>query len=80
MAHHEAPHFHNDTGASSVHIGAKEFKCVGATPPFDHPHIYLDMGQEDEIVCPYCSTLYKFRADFKQTESDPANCYLANSA
>lgn len=80
MAHHEVPHFHNDTGASSVYIGAKEFKCIGATPPFDHPHIYLDMGDDDEIVCPYCSTLFKFRADLKQTESDPENCYLAKSA
>ena len=33
--------------------------CVGAMPPFDHPHVFLDMGDDDEIICPYCSTLYR---------------------
>ena len=27
-------------------------------PPFDHPHVYLDMGEDSQILCPYCSTLY----------------------
>jgi uncharacterized Zn-finger protein len=48
------PHFHNDPGAPVIEIGAKEFMCVGATPPFDHPHIFCDMGDEAEIICPYC--------------------------
>jgi len=56
------PKFANDEGASEVRIGVKEFECIGATPPFDHPHIYLDMGRDSEIVCPYCSTLYKYDA------------------
>ena len=56
------PKFANDEGAGEVRIGVKEFECIGATPPFDHPHIYLDMGRDGEIVCPYCSTLYKFDA------------------
>ncbi len=58
--HHAIPHFANDAGAHAVTIGAREFMCVGAKPPFDHPHVFLDMGDEDEMVCPYCSTLYKF--------------------
>ena len=33
--------------------------CVGAKPPFDHPHVFLDMGGDNEIICPYCSTLYR---------------------
>ena len=32
--------------------------CVGANPPFDHPHVFLDLGNDNEIICPYCSTLY----------------------
>jgi uncharacterized Zn-finger protein len=59
MAEHIIPHFHNDTGVPMIEIGAKEFMCVGATPPYDHPHVFLDMGDENEIVCPYCSTLYR---------------------
>ena len=54
------PHFHNDPGVSVIEIGAREFMCVGATPPLDHPHVYLDMGGDNELICPYCSTLYRF--------------------
>jgi len=59
MAHAGTPKFHNDMGASVIEIGAREFECVGARPPFDHPHVFLDMGDETELVCPYCSTLYR---------------------
>jgi uncharacterized Zn-finger protein len=71
MADHIVPHFHNATGARSVAIGVKEFMCVGALAPFDHPHVFLDMGDGDEKVCPYCSTLYRYRADLDPTETDP---------
>src|SRR5271170_6410735 len=53
------PHFHNDLGVAVIEIGAKEFMCVGALPPFDHPHVYCDMGDDAEYICPYCSTLYR---------------------
>ena len=66
------PKFRNDTGVSEIRIGAKEFKCVGATPPNDHPHVFLDMGEESEIICPYCSTLYKYDASLKNDEASPA--------
>jgi len=60
MAHTSIPEFQNSAGASKIEIGAKEFVCIGANPPFDHPHIYIDMGAANETVCPYCSTLYQF--------------------
>ena len=72
MADHLIPHFHNTAGVSSVRIGAREFQCIGALPPFDHPHVYLDMGDENEIVCPYCSTLYKHDPSLGAGESVPA--------
>jgi hypothetical protein len=31
-------------------------------PPFDHPHIFIDMGDDNEAVCPYCSTHYVYEA------------------
>ena len=52
MAASVVPHFHNDAGIPVIEIGAHEFKCVGANPPYDHPHVYLDMGSDHEIVCP----------------------------
>ena len=47
--------FRNDNGVPEIRIGVKEFKCIGVSPPQDHPHIYLDMGNDDTILCPYCA-------------------------
>ena len=74
------PHFHNDLGVAVINIGAKEFMCVGAMPPFDHPHVYLDMGDETEIVCPYCSTLFRYNATLSSHEARPAECALPEAA
>jgi uncharacterized Zn-finger protein len=54
------PKFHNEVGVPIVRIGCREFECIGDKPPQDHPHIYLNMGDASEIVCPYCSTLFHF--------------------
>jgi uncharacterized Zn-finger protein len=63
------PHHNNDTGAAIIVVGAKEFKCIGATPPFDHPHIYLNMGDDTEVICPYCSTCYRHDASISEFEA-----------
>ncbi len=62
MAEHSTPHFHNTPGVAQIRVGAKEFMCIGALPPFDHPHVYIDMGADTQAVCPYCSTLYVYDA------------------
>jgi uncharacterized Zn-finger protein len=74
MADKVVPHFHNDPGVPVVRIGANEFMCEGATPPYDHPHVYLDMGDANEIVCPYCSTLFRFDQSLKSGTSQPPEC------
>ena len=71
MAGHTIPHFQNDAGHPTIRIGVKEFKCIGALPPQDHPHIYLDMGKDTEIVCSYCSTLYVFNGELLAGISEP---------
>jgi uncharacterized Zn-finger protein len=76
MADHVVPHFHNDAGVPVIEIGSQEFMCVGANPPFDHPHVFLDLGNDSEIICPYCSTLYRFAADLKAGESRPPECVV----
>jgi len=74
MAQNTIPNFHNDIGVEKIEIGSKKFQCIGATAPFDHPHVFLDMGNENEIVCPYCSTLYRHNSSLKSHESEPAGC------
>ena len=78
MSDHVVPHFHNDAGVSVIEIGSQEFMCVGANPPFDHPHVFLDLGNDNEIICPYCSTLYRFAADLKAGEARPPECVLTD--
>ena len=72
MAGGKTPKFCNEAGVREIRIGVREFECIGAEPPFDHPHVFLDMGRESEIVCPYCSTLYRFDAGLTPEESRPA--------
>jgi uncharacterized Zn-finger protein len=60
MAQHGTPHFHNQPGLRTILVGAKEFMCIGALPPFDHPHIFIDMGADNDIVCSYCSTHFQY--------------------
>jgi uncharacterized Zn-finger protein len=68
------PKFQNEIGVPAVGIGCREFECIGDKPPQDHPHIYLNMGDAIEIVCPYCSTLYRFDPSLGADESDPPDC------
>jgi uncharacterized Zn-finger protein len=63
--------FRNDNGATEIRIGLKQFKCIGVSPPHDHPHIYLDMGDDDTILCPYCATLFRFDVRLNSREADP---------
>jgi uncharacterized Zn-finger protein len=80
MAQTLTPHFVNDQGVDRIKIGVKELQCMGASPPFDHPHVYLDMGAEGQIVCPYCSTLYVYDQALRATETDPPGCVFAATA
>ena len=74
------PKFHNDIAAPVVRIGNREFKCIGATPPHDHPHIYLDMGDADDIICPYCATRFRFDPRLGGGEADPPECAYPDTA
>ena len=76
MAATFVPHLSNDPGAEKVFVGVKEFNCMGARPPFDHPHIYIDMGADNQALCPYCSTLYVHDPRLGAAESDPRGCVV----
>ena len=80
MAEASIPHFANDAGVRAIRIGAREFMCIGAKPPFDHPHVFLDMGSDDEIICPYCSTLFKYEPSLKGAACIPPECAYTDPA
>jgi uncharacterized Zn-finger protein len=73
MAYEDVPHFHNTDGVAQIEIGTRTFMCIGALPPFDHPHVFLDMGDSPDIVCPYCSTHYVFNSRLAAGSAVPAS-------
>ena len=75
------PKFQNDLAVTEIRIGAREFNCIGTSPPHDHPHVYLNMGDQDTILCPYCSTRFRFDPGLKPSEAiPPESVYMDISA
>ncbi|MBM85466.1 MAG: zinc-finger domain-containing protein [Rhodospirillaceae bacterium] len=35
--------------------------CQGGNGPLGHPRVFLTIGHEGEVLCPYCSRLYRYR-------------------
>ena len=70
------PHLANDQGVERIRIGVREFQCMGARPPHDHPHVFLDMGADEQILCPYCSTLYVLDRELAPHTTEPAGCLV----
>ena len=68
--------FRNDRGVPEIRIGVREFKCIGVSPPEDHPHIYVDMGVADTILCPYCGTRYRFDPQLTSLEVEPPDSFF----
>jgi uncharacterized Zn-finger protein len=79
MTERIVPHFHNTPGVPVIEIGAQEFMCVGELPPMDHPHVYLDMGDATEIICPYCSTLFRHDPALDPHVARPTECGIQES-
>lgn len=73
MADKAILHVHNHEGLPKIYVGARSFMCIGAKPPFDHPHVFLTFGDENEKVCPYCSTLYVYDPTLGPMEARPAS-------
>lgn len=76
---HGTPHFHNQPGLPTLKVRVREFMCIGALPPFDHPHIFIDMGDEDDIVCSYCSTRYVYDASIEGLVEPAACLYMPDA-
>jgi uncharacterized Zn-finger protein len=68
------PSYQNEIGVGVIKIGAVEFHCVGALPPGDHPHIYLNMSGKASIRCPYCATNYVHDATLRWDTTVPPGC------
>jgi uncharacterized Zn-finger protein len=70
--------FRNDRGVTENCIGVREFKCIGMSPPQDHPHVYINMGEAGTILCPYCATRFRFDPRLTASDADPPDSYFAD--
>ena len=56
-----------------IYVSDKRVACDGGSAQSDgrsapggalgHPRVYLEMGEEDRVECPYCDRLYVYRPD-----------------
>jgi uncharacterized Zn-finger protein len=70
--------FRNDRAVPEIRIGVREFNCIGVSPPLDHPHVYISMGEQDAILCPYCATRFRFDPRLGPWEADPPDSLLVD--
>jgi uncharacterized Zn-finger protein len=70
--------FKNDRGVLEIRIGVREFECIGISPPQDHPHIYINIGEADTILCPYCATRFRFDRRLTASDANPPDSYFAD--
>lgn len=73
------PKLRNDGGIAEIRIGMSEFECIGASPPHDHPHVYLNMGLFDSMLCPYCATAFRFASALAPDGIMPRDCLYRRS-
>jgi uncharacterized Zn-finger protein len=42
----------------TVTVKEKIISCDGGEGPLGHPNVYLNMGADGRVECPYCDRLY----------------------
>jgi len=78
LARPETGRFIIHRGVLEICIGVREFKCIGVSPPQDHPHVYIDMSEAHTILCPYCATRFRFDPRSTPLDADPPDSFFAD--
>ena len=55
----EPPEIKDELNSDIEFVNSKKVSCDGGGGVLGHPKVYLEMGDENEIICPYCSKLFK---------------------
>ena len=42
----------------TIHVTEERIACDGGGGPLGHPRVWLTLGTDGEIICPYCSRRY----------------------
>lgn len=51
----------SNTPLKSIIVTTLKVMCCGSAKPFDHPHIYLPLTKNGEVLCPYCNIKYIYK-------------------
>jgi uncharacterized Zn-finger protein len=47
----------------TILVSSRTVGCDGGDGPLGHPMVYLKIGEEGSVVCPYCSRHFVLAAD-----------------
>ncbi len=47
----------------TITVDTDRVACDGGGGPLGHPKVYLNLGSEGRVECPYCSRIFVLRAD-----------------
>ena len=45
----------------TLHVNSKKVSCDGGKGSLGHPKVFLNMGENDFVVCPYCSKFFTIK-------------------
>lgn len=51
--------------AETMTVDTEEFACDGGDGPLGHPRVYLHIGDDGTVDCPYCGRHFVLSADAK---------------
>jgi uncharacterized Zn-finger protein len=47
-----------------LHVNTKKVSCDGVKNSSTHPLVYLNMGENDFVICPYCSKYFTINQSY----------------
>jgi uncharacterized Zn-finger protein len=56
----------------TIYINETVAACDGGDEPLGHPRVFLSLGPDGKVECPYCSRLFVNRAMQRSTAGDAA--------
>jgi uncharacterized Zn-finger protein len=56
----------------TIYVNETVAACNGGGGPLGHPRVFLNLGYDGKVECPYCSRLFVNRAMQKSEEMAPA--------
>ena len=60
----EPPEIKEELNSDIEFVKSKKVSCDGGGGVLGHPKVYLEMGDQNEIICPYCSKLFRITQNF----------------